>query len=199
MGVLRGLQGFLCSTLERTPATPHLAPGLKEVSPTHCLSSVMHLGSCWAPHSPSRIWSQNKNFVLCLQNIKVWARKPLLKAALPWLQNYTAWGFLPSTAGGRAPGRGFGKAGNAVLEQPFSVKTASIIEVFKNLRAIFQLCISWITYDRNTAMQVTFLEGVESSNLDWTHWLCIFLRMLRHEGDMLLLQFREGRACCKVD
>lgn len=71
MGVLRGLQGFLCSTLERTPATPHLAPGLKEVSPTHCLSSVMHLGSCWAHHSPSRIGARIR-ILFCVYKTSKW-------------------------------------------------------------------------------------------------------------------------------
>lgn len=47
MGALRGLQDFFFgSTFKMTLATLYLAPGVKEVSPTHFLYSQMHVGSC---------------------------------------------------------------------------------------------------------------------------------------------------------
>lgn len=90
MGTLRGLQGFLHLQHIQND-TSYFSPGPRsKVSPAYFLLSLMHFGSYWANHSPNRLEARNKNFVLCLQNIKAWARKSLLKSSLLRLWNYSA-------------------------------------------------------------------------------------------------------------
>lgn len=144
----------------------------------------MHLGSCWANHSPSRTEARIRILFCVYKTSKYGQESPYWRLPCP-VYRITLPGrcSLPlRLAGGKASGHGLEKKEMQCWNNHFQWKLWNIIEVFKNLTAIFQVCINWFIYDRNTAMQIAYWELFESSNSDWTNWPCIIRRMIRIRG-----------------